>query len=126
MDYQEIALIVAGSIGSLVAIIHSILVRRLMTRPLVEAVKDKKNLSASAQRLIPLLLDYSGFNWFCSGLALVAAVLWLGPEAKLIAALLAGSAFLFAALGNLWGTRGRHPGWVLYAIAVTLIVIGIT
>jgi hypothetical protein len=31
---------------------------------------------------------------------------------------------LFGAIGNLWGTRGRHPGWMLLAAAVVLIVLG--
>lgn len=33
--------------------------------------------------------------------------------------------YLFGALGNLWGTRGRHPGWMLLALALLLLVIGI-
>jgi len=38
--------------------------------------------------------------------------------------LFVGSLYLFGALGNLWATRGRHPGWMLMA-ALILIVIGI-
>ena len=34
--------------------------------------------------------------------------------------------YLFGALGNLWGTRGRHPGWLLLAAAVILIAFGIS
>ena len=49
-----------------------------------------------------------------------------GPEAKLATAVLVGSSYLVAALGNLWGTRGRHLGWALYAIALALIVFGVT
>lgn len=37
--------------------------------------------------------------------------------------LLVGSMFLYGAVANLWGTRGRHPGWVLMAVAVTLIAV---
>jgi hypothetical protein len=33
---------------------------------------------------------------------------------------------LFGALGNLWATRGRHPGWMLMAAALILIVFGVT
>jgi hypothetical protein len=33
--------------------------------------------------------------------------------------------YLFGALGNLWATRGRHPGWMLMAAALILIVIGV-
>jgi hypothetical protein len=46
-------------------------------------------------------------------------------EARLATGLLVGSSYLFGAVGNLWATRGRHPGWVLYTIALILIVYGI-
>jgi len=35
------------------------------------------------------------------------------------------SSYLFAAIGNCWATRGRHPGWMLYAVALVLIVYGV-
>src|SRR6266851_1026804 len=44
---------------------------------------------------------------------------------KLATGLLVGSSYLFGALGNLWATRGRHPGWMLYAVALVLIVYGV-
>jgi len=50
------------------------------------------------------------------------------PPAKenvLATGLLVGSSYLFGALGNLWATRGRHPGWMLYALALVLIVFGV-
>ena len=124
MNWHDIALISAGALGSLVAVIHSLLVRRLMTRPLLAAVSQEPSFKPSIERLVPALLDFSGFNWFVSGLVLIAATLWFSDETKLFASLLVGSSFLFAAIGNCWGTRGRHPGWVLYAIAVGLIACG--
>jgi hypothetical protein len=55
----------------------------------------------------------------------MVAAAWLGPQARLATALLVGSSYLFGAMGNLWATRGRHPGWLLYAIALGLIVYGV-
>ena len=43
------------------------------------------------------------------------------PGARLAVGLLVGSMFLYGAVANLWGTRGRHPGWMLMAVAVALI-----
>ena len=37
-----------------------------------------------------------------------------------------GGLYLMGALANLWGTRGRHPGWMLMAAALVLIVVGVT
>lgn len=121
---QDIALVLAGTIGSLVAIIHSVLVRRKMAAPLGPILTDAGQFPASTARLVPLLLDFSGYNWFLGGIALIAAPYILDTQAIIAVALLAGSSYLFAAIGNCWGTRGRHPGWVLYAIATALIVYG--
>ena len=48
----------------------------------------------------------------------------MGGEARLITCLLVGSSYLFAVIGNGWATRGRHPGWMLYAVALVLIIVG--
>ena len=32
-----------------------------------------------------------------------------------------GATFLFGVVGNFWGTRGKHPGWILLGVAVLLI-----
>jgi hypothetical protein len=35
------------------------------------------------------------------------------------------SLYLFGAVGNCWGKRGRHPGWMLTAAALRLIAAGL-
>jgi len=72
-----------------------------------------------------VLLQFSTFNWFLGGLALIVAANAFNQEAKLATGLLVGSSYLFGALGNLWATRGRHPGWMAYALALVLIVYGV-
>jgi hypothetical protein len=119
MNWHDAALAGAGVIGSGVAIVHGVLTQRLMVEPFQEIAAAR--MSRSIRRLVAMLLQFSTFNWFISGLVLVVAALALGREAKLVAGLLVGSSFLFAAIGNLWATRGRHPGWVLYGAAVLLI-----
>jgi hypothetical protein len=57
--------------------------------------------------------------------ALIAAALWLDRDARLATGLFVGSTYLFGALGNLWGTRGRHPGWMLMAAALVLIAFAV-
>jgi hypothetical protein len=56
---------------------------------------------------------------------LIVAANSFEQEARLATGLLVGSSYLFGALGNLWATRGRHPGWMLYAVALVLIVYGV-
>jgi hypothetical protein len=120
MDWHDAALAMAGAIGGIVAVIHGVLTERLMAAPF--RVLAEPSLSAPIRRIAPLLLQFSTFNWLVGGFALIAAAFWLGPEAKRVAGVLVGSSYLFGAVGNLWATRGRHPGWALYAVALGLIV----
>jgi hypothetical protein len=123
MNWHDAALGLAGVIGIGVAVVHGVLVQRLMVRP-IEALAEPP-FSRSVRRLVPGLLQFSTFNWFIGGLALIAAAAWFEPGAKLATGVLVGSSYFFGAVGNLWSTRGRHPGWILYAVALVLIVLGV-
>jgi hypothetical protein len=125
MVWQDAALAAAGVIGSAVAVFHGILTQRLMVRPVEALFIADARIVRPIRRLVPLLLQFSTFNWLMGGLALVAAALWFGHDGRLATGLLVGSSYLYGALGNLWGTRGRHPGWMLMAVALVLIVLGV-
>jgi hypothetical protein len=115
----------AGVIGSCVAVVHGILTQRLMVRPLEALLLADKRITAPIRRLVPLLLHFSTISWFLGGLALIAAANWFEQDARLATGIFVGSLYLFGALGNLWATRGRHPGWMLMAAALILIVFGV-
>ncbi len=125
MTWQDAALGLAGVIGSGVAVVHGILVQRLMVKPFEPLLLADKRMTASVRRIVPGLLHFSTFNWFLGGLALVAAAIWFEQDARLATGLLVGSSYLYGALGNLWATRGRHVGWMLYAVALVLIAFGV-
>jgi hypothetical protein len=124
MNWHDAALGLAGVIGTGVAVVHGVLVHRLMVRP-IEELADTL-FSAPVRKIVVGLLQFSTFNWFIGGLALIAAAAWFGTEARLATGLLVGSSYLFGAVGNLWSTRGRHPGWILYAVALLLIGFGVS
>jgi hypothetical protein len=126
MNWQNAALTMAGVIGSGVAVVHGILVQRLMVKPFEELALADGRIGAPVRRLVPLLLHFSTISWFLGGLALIAAARWLERDARLAAGVFVGSLYLFGALGNLWGTRGLHPGWMLMAVALVLIAFGIS
>jgi hypothetical protein len=126
MSWQDAALGMAGVIGSGVAVVHGILTQRLMVRPIEAFFLADKRIAASIRRLVPLLLHFSTISWFLGGLALIAAASWFDQDARRVTGLFVGSLYLFGALGNFWGTRGRHPGWMLMAAALVLIVFGIS
>jgi hypothetical protein len=123
MNWRDVALALAGIIGCGVAVVHGCLVQRLMVKPLDALVVT--TFSPSLRRLVPGLLQFSTFNWFVGGLALIAAAISFESDAKLATGVLVGSSYLFGAVGNLWATRGRHPGWMLYALALVLIAFGV-
>ena len=123
MNWQDGALGLAGLIGCGVAVMHGLLLQRLLVRPLL-ASSDVR-LAAPLRRLIAPLLHFSTFNWFLGGVALLAVAGGLEPGARRVTALLVGSSYLFGAVGAAWATRGRHPGWMLMALALVLIVFGV-
>ena len=123
MNWHDAALGMAGIIGSGVAVVHGVLVQRLMVRPL-HALLAERRVAAPVRKLVPPLLHFSTFAWFLGGFALIAAV-WLGDEAKLAAGLFVGALYLFGVIGNFWATRGRHPGWMLLAASLVLIALGV-
>ena len=71
---HDMALIIAGIIGSATAIIHGVLTHRLMTLPLLAGASEP--IAPSIGRLVPLLLQFSTFCWFFGGLALIGAAIW--------------------------------------------------
>ncbi len=126
MNPHDAALAMAGVIGSSVAVFHGILTQRLMVRPFEEFFRADKSVSAPIRRLVPPLLQFSTYNWFLGGLALIAAANWFGEDARLATAILVGSSYLYGAFFNFRATRGRHPGWMLMAAALILIVFGVS
>jgi hypothetical protein len=125
MNWQNAALATAGVIGSTVAVVHGILTQRLMVRPFERLALADGRIGAPVRRLVPLLLHMSTVAWFAGGLALIAAATWFGRDLRLATGLFVGGLYLYGALGNLWGTRGRHPGWMLMAAALALIAYGL-
>ena len=123
MNTHDWALALAGVIGSGVAIVHGILTQRLMVTPFQHLAEG--NFGALTRRLVPLLLQFSTFNWFIGGIVLVIAAVFFQRQARLVTGLLVGSSYLFGALGNLWSIRSIHPGWILYALALSLIGYGL-
>lgn len=126
MNWQLTALVLAGVIGSGTAVVHGVLTQRLMVRPIETALAANGRIAGPIRRIVPLLLHMSTVAWFLGGLALIAAARWAGEDLRLWTGLFVGSLFLYGAVGNFWGTRGRHPGWMLLAASVALIAYGVS
>ncbi len=122
--WQNVALAMAGIIGACVAVLHGIRVQRFMVGPFEEFALADKRIAERTRRLVPLLLHFSTIAWFLGGPVLVAAANGFQQDARLASSLFVGSTYLFGAVVNLWATRGPHPGWMLMAAALVLILLG--
>ncbi len=111
------AFIAAGIIGCIVAVVHGLLLQKLMIR----SILSNTPLAESSRRLVPLLMHFSTIFWFLGGLALIIVPSFADASAMLVTAVFVGALYGFGAIGNFWGTRGKHPGWMLLAVAVALI-----
>ena len=120
---QHVALSLAGMIGAATAIFHGIVTHRLIVAPIDRRLVDAPGVSMTIRRIVPPLLQYSTYSWLLGGIALMIAAKITSAETRLAIGLLVGSMFLYGAIANLWATRGRHPGWLLLAIAVALIAV---
>ncbi|MBI1199780.1 MAG: hypothetical protein GC203_18125 [Phenylobacterium sp.] len=123
MTWQDMALGAAGIVGAGVAVIHGALTQRFIVRPLEAACRAEPGLRG-VRRLVPVLMHFSTYAWFLSGVALVVAAGWMAPQARLVTAALVGAGYLFGAVGNFWATRGRHPGWMMMSLALALLIAG--
>jgi hypothetical protein len=122
MNWQDVALGLAGGIGCFVAVVHGVLIERWVIKPIGKLVAADARMAPSTRRLVPPLLHLSTFAWFFGGLALIGAAIWLDGDATFALGAFVGSLYLFGAVTNLWATRGRHPGWMLMVVALVLIV----
>ena len=123
MPWQDLALGLAGTIGAVVAIMHGVIVQRLMVAPLSRRAEASPPFSSTVRRLISPLLHFSTAVWFAGGIALIFATS-LDSQARLWVGFLVGGTYLFGAIGNFWATGGRHPVWMLMALALVLIAVG--
>lgn len=123
MTRYDVALGLAGLLGSAGAVIHGLLTQWHIVTPVQAAAAS---LNPLIQRLVPVLLHVSTFTWAVGGLALIGAALVPSRDLRFAIGLLVGSSYLFASCGNLWASHGRHPGWIVYGLACALIVYGLT
>ncbi|NWK68948.1 hypothetical protein HWX41_07450 [Bacillus paramycoides] len=126
MDWSSITLTTAGVIGGSTAVVHGILMKRLIIKPIEAVFVADGRISAPLQRLVTLLLHFTTFNWLLSGLSLIAAAIWFEQDARLVMGLLAGSSYLYGTIISLWVIRRLHPSWILMAVALILTILGLT
>jgi hypothetical protein len=123
MNWPILAMTAAGVIGVFVPVAHGVLMQKRMVGPLEKLAFAASEIPNSTARFLGPLLHFTTFGWFIGGFALIVSANWLGTEARIAIGLLVGSQYLYGAICNFRASRGRHPGWMLMAVAVALIVV---
>jgi hypothetical protein len=123
ISWRDGALIAAGAISVITAMIHGRLLDPLIVVPLL---RGSEGMRASAKALVRPLMHVSTVDWMLGGLALISTGLWIEGPGRVMIGLLVGTQLLYAAAANAWGTRGRHPGGMLMAAAIALTLGGVS
>ena len=121
MGWQSIAICTAGVFGGVAAIAHGILLNRRIIAPLRQHLDDVRVLPRTAVRLLTPILQVSTLAWFMGGTLLVLGSAYPTDPFRPIVAAGVGIVYLHAAVANFAATRGRHFGWIPFAISVALL-----
>ena len=123
-NLSNLALIGAGVIGIVTALIHGVIMQRRMVRPLTNAAAVGRPMSAATRRLIAPLLHVSTLSWLLAGVLLIWAGARATGEPRWISAGFGLVTYGYAAVANFVAVRGLHPGWILMSIAAALTASG--
>lgn len=122
MVWQSNAICTAGVIGGLAAIAHGILLTRRIIAPLRQHLDDVRVLPRTSVRLLTPILQVSTLAWFMCGTLLVLVSAYPTDRLRPIIAAGVGIVYLHATVANFAATRGRHFGWIPFAISVVLLL----
>ncbi len=117
MTTQSWLFVSAGVLGLAVSVIHGVLMQRLMIVPILAG----SDIPGRSRRIFPVLMHFSTVVWFLAGAVLVVASLYLPASTTMVIACVTALLYALGAVGNFWGTRGRHFGWIPLTLSVTLI-----
>ena len=114
---RDLLLQCSGLAAIAVALIHGVLGE---TRVLARATIDPARL----RTLIRLVWQAGTVAWIGGGVLLLAAPSMASEPARHWIVATLACVFAFAALANVWATRGRHFGWMALSAVVVLAVAG--
>jgi hypothetical protein len=117
-DMRDLALLSAGALAILVAIVHGAIAElRVFTTAHIAPQRTR--------RLLRLVWQMSTVDWIAIGVLLMAAP-WLGSQtARQWVIAVAVVVYGCAAIGNAAASRGRHIGWLLMSCVVALALTGL-
>ncbi|MEM6748447.1 MAG: hypothetical protein AAF608_13605 [Pseudomonadota bacterium] len=114
---QNLLLYSAGGLGAVISIIHGYLGEMKVVRPLQAHTEQ-------AKRILQALVFLSAVYWFAASVLLLLTPTYVPDAQRPIIAYGVALIYISGSLGNLWGTKGRHFGWALLALAAGLAIAG--
>jgi hypothetical protein len=113
----DILLYTAGGLTLLIAVAHGYIGATRVVAP-------SKAPTPEAKRILHAIMFLSAVYWFIGGAVLIAAPhLFEGDVRKWVVYVVAAM-LLSGALGNMWGTKGRHFGGYFLLLVTGMAVAG--
>jgi len=114
---RDISLQCAGLLAIAAAAIHCVLTETKLF-PLV-TIEPRR-----LRTLFRLVWQIPTVAWIAGGVLLIAAPSMGSESARHWMIATFTCLFVFSAVGNAWGTRGKHFGWILLGAVAALAVAG--
>jgi hypothetical protein len=114
---RDILLQCSGVLAIAVAVIHGVLTEaKVFPRVTIQPERMRT--------LFRLVWQIPTVAWIACGVLLMAAPSMASDTARHWMVVAFAIVFAFSALGNAWGTRGKHFGWMLLSAVAALAVAG--
>lgn len=114
---RDVLLQCSGVLAIVVAVIHGVLTEtRVFPRVTIEP--------ARMRTLFRLVWQIPTVAWIACGVLLIATPSMDSDTARHWMVVMFALLFAFSALGNAWGTRGKHFGWMMLSAVAALAVAG--
>jgi hypothetical protein len=114
---RDVLLQCSGVLAIIVAVIHGVLTEtKVFPRVTIEP--------ARLRTLFRLVWQIPTVAWIACGVLLIAAPSMASDTARHWMVVMFALLFAFSALGNAWGTRGEHFGWMMLSAVAALAVAG--
>ena len=129
MDVVDVYLLIAGCLAIVLGIIHSILGEYLIFRHLRESnVFSDDGKSKLQKRYLSTLWStwhlVTLFGWGFGASLIVLSFPELPEKAINDLLLVVGATFFISSIYWLFGTKGKHPAWVVLAIIALMVLWG--
>jgi hypothetical protein len=114
---RDILLLCSGLLAIAAAVAHGVLTE---TKVFPRVTIEPQGL----RTLFRMVWQIPTVSWIAAGVLLIAAPSMGSESARHWMIVAFACLFVFSAVGNAWGTRGKHFGWVMLSAVAALAIAG--